>query len=368
VLIKNSCSSLLLGTSMFGAALTDGFAVAVHQLQAAMPLRTLVLWVLMIQLVVLALCTWYAVRLVTRPLARLTTVAEDLGSDMKAKRLTEDGPAELACAARAFNAMQQRIAGYVAERIEILAAVSHDLQTPITRMRLRIELIADEKIQEKFRQDLDAMSALVKEGVTYARTLHGTTEPPRRVDARALLESLISDYEDAGHEVLLEGLIAEPILTRPNALRRILVNLIDNALKFASEVRVRVQMDSGQFVVAILDNGPGISPDQLEAVFKPFYKLEDTECRNPGGSGLGLAIAHQLAKAMDADLSLHNRTEGGLEARLTILMNSRFVSRPFLPPVIAIATRDQGLPPYSRDPRASRPSSCASPCPGGPSL
>jgi signal transduction histidine kinase len=298
--------------------LADGSPVIVDARRVGMPVSNWVMWLLAIQLVVLAVCAWFAVRLVTRPLARLAAAADELGPDLKARTLGEEGPTEVAHAARAFNAMQRRIAGYMAERVEILAAISHDLQTPITRMRLRTEMMDNERDQLKFRQDLDAMNALVREGVTYARTLHGATEPPLRIDADALLESMVADYEDSGRAVRLEGRIDGPIVTRPNALRRILVNLIDNALKFGSDVRVRVQADADRLVVAVLDNGPGIPPDELEAVLKPFYRVESSRNRSTGGTGLGLAIAHQLAMAMGAELSLHNRSEGGLEARVTL--------------------------------------------------
>jgi signal transduction histidine kinase len=298
--------------------LADGSPVIVDARRVGMPVSNWVVWLLLIQLAVLALCAWLAVRLVTRPLARLAAAADELGPDLKARNLEEEGPTEVAHAARAFNAMQRRISGYMAERVEILAAISHDLQTPITRMRLRTEMMDNERDQLKFRQDLDAMNALVREGVTYARTLHGATEPPLRVDADALLESMVGDYEDSGQQVLLEGRIDAPIVTRPNALRRILVNLVDNALKFGSEVRVRVQADADRLVIAVLDNGPGIPPDELEAVLKPFYRVESSRNRSTGGTGLGLAIAHQLAMAMGAELSLQNRSEGGLEARVTL--------------------------------------------------
>lgn len=298
--------------------LADGSPVTVDARRVGMPVSNWVMWLLAVQLAVLAVCAWFAVRLVTRPLARLAAAADELGPDLKSHTLGEEGPTEVAHAARAFNAMQRRIAGYMAERVEILAAISHDLQTPITRMRLRTEMMDNERDQLKFRQDLDAMNALVREGVTYARTLHGATEPPLRIDADALLESMVADYEDSGQAVRLEGRIDRPIVTRPNALRRILVNLIDNALKFGSDVRVRVQADAGRLVVAVLDNGPGIPPDELEAVLKPFYRVESSRNRSTGGTGLGLAIAHQLAIAMGAQLSLHNRSEGGLEARVTL--------------------------------------------------
>ena len=164
--------------------LTDGSTVIVDAKRVGMPVPTWVLLVLAVQLVVLAVCAWHAVRLVTRPLAQLAAAADDLGPDLKARELAEDGPTEVAHAARAFNAMQRRIAGYMAERVEILAAISHDLQTPITRMRLRTDLMDNEKDQAKFRQDLDAMNLLVREGVTYARTLHGTARAALRSRCR----------------------------------------------------------------------------------------------------------------------------------------------------------------------------------------
>ncbi|MDM0065073.1 ATP-binding protein [Variovorax sp. J31P207] len=301
--------------------LSDGSPVVVDAKRVGMPVSNWVMWVLAVQLAVLAFCAWLAVRLVTRPLARLAAAADGLGPDLTARELVEHGPTEVAHAARAFNAMQRRIAGYMAERVEILAAISHDLQTPITRMRLRTELMDNEQDQLKFRQDLDAMHALVREGVTYARTLHGTKEPACRIDADALLESMVADYEDSGQTVVLEGRIGAPIMTRPNALRRILTNLIDNALKFGSEVCLRTRIESGRLMISVLDNGPGIPADQLDAVLKPFYRVEGSRNRGTGGTGLGLAIAQQLATAMSAELKLRNRDEGGLEARLTIDTN-----------------------------------------------
>lgn len=298
--------------------LTDGSEVTVHARRVGMPVSGWVLWMLLGQLAVLAACAWHAMRLVTRPLAQLAAAADGLGPELKTQPLAEEGPTEVAHAARAFNAMQRRIGGYMAERVEILAAISHDLQTPITRMRLRTELMDNERDQAKFRQDLDAMHTLVREGVTYARTLHGATEPPCRIDADALFESMTADYEDVGQPVPIEGRAGAPIVTRPHALRRILMNLIDNALKFGSEVRLRVHAEPDRLTVSVLDNGPGIPPAELEAVLQPFYRVEGSRNRGTGGTGLGLAIAHQLAMAMGAELTLHNRAEGGLEARLTM--------------------------------------------------
>ena len=298
--------------------LSDGSPIVVHARRVEMPVSNWVVWILLVQLVVLAACAWAAVRLVTRPLAQLAAAADELGPDLKARSLDEAGPTEVVRAARAFNAMQRRIAGYMAERVEILASISHDLQTPITRMRLRLDLMDNAQDRAKFRQDLDAMLALVREGVAYARTLHGASEPPVRVDVDALLEAMVADYEDAGEPLQLEGRVGEAIVTRPHALRRILMNLIDNAMKFGSDARIRVAQGADRLVIAVIDSGPGIPHDQLEAVLQPFYRVESSRNRSTGGTGLGLAIAHQLSMAMGATLELRNRGEGGLEARLTI--------------------------------------------------
>jgi signal transduction histidine kinase len=284
-----------------------------------MPLSYWLLVVLAVELVVIAVCAWFALSLATRPLNQLASAADTLGPDMTTTRLPESGPAEVARAAKAFNAMQERIRQYMKERIQILAAISHDLQTPITRMRIRTDLLDDEAERIKFQQDLAEMETLVREGVAYGRTLHGAAEVPRRIDPDALLESLVSDYEDAGAKVTLSGSIGVPIVTRPVALRRILANLLDNAVKFsgAGELITDVSKDR-QISISVLDRGPGIPQDQLEAVFQPFYRGDASGHQRTGGSGLGLAIAKQLALAMNATLELKNRSGGGLEARLVL--------------------------------------------------
>jgi signal transduction histidine kinase len=286
---------------------------------SAIPLSPWLPLVLLGQLLVLGACSWLAVRIATRPLKQLAQAADRLGPDMQATRLEENGPTEVARAAQAFNAMQDRISTYMTERIQILAAISHDLQTPITRMRLRTDLMDDSAQQASLQQDLREMELLVREGVTYARTLHGAVEAPRRIDPDAFLESLVCDYLDAGKTVALHGKLGMTLLTRPQALRRILSNLLDNALKFsgAGELVVETAPD-GRISIAVLDRGPGISVQALEAVFQPFYRLEASRNRDSGGTGLGLAIARQLALAMNATLSLKNRPDGGLEARLVL--------------------------------------------------
>ncbi|CAB3762222.1 sensor histidine kinase [Paraburkholderia humisilvae] len=286
---------------------------------ARIPLSYWLLVVLVIELVVIALCAWLAVRLATRPLNQLAMAADTLGPDMTTTRLPETGPAEVARAAKAFNAMQGRIGQYMKERIQILAAISHDLQTPITRMRIRTDLLDDEAERSKFQQDLTEMETLVREGVAYGRALHGAAEAPRRVDPDALLESLVSDYADAGAKVTLSGSIGAPIVTRPVALRRILANLLDNAVKFSGAGELKADVSNTmQITISVLDRGPGIPPDQLETVFQPFFRLEAEGQPRIGGNGLGLAIAKQLALAMNATLELKNRADGGLEATLVL--------------------------------------------------
>lgn len=271
------------------------------------------------QMALLAACCWIAVRLATRPLLQLAKAADTLGPDMKAERLPEDGPSEVAHAARAFNAMQERIGMYMADRIQILAAISHDLQTPITRMRLRLDLMDDDHEQDKLRQDLLQMEALVREGVVYARTLHGTAEEACRVDVDGLLDTMVCDYLDAGQKVAISGTVGAPLMTRPQALRRVVGNLIDNALKYAGAAEVSVAADQGgNLTIVVADRGPGIPAELLDTVFTPFYRLESSRNRDTGGTGLGLAIARQLTLAMCGELTLRNRDGGGLEATLKV--------------------------------------------------
>lgn len=277
--------------------------------------------VLLLELVVLATCCWLAVRIATRPLKQLANAANALGPDLKAQRLPETGPDEIASAAKAFNAMQDRIAMYTAQRMQILAAITHDLQTPITRMRLRVDMMDDSATGEKLRQDLDEMETLVKEGVAYARALHGTREEAVRIDPDALIGSIVNDYRDAGRPVTVQGCIGRAMTARPKSLKRIVGNLVDNALKYSGEADVVVEvsaMGDGHIRISVLDRGPGIPEESLETVFEPFVRLEASRNRQTGGTGLGLAIARQLAGATNGMLTLINREEGGLEARLVI--------------------------------------------------
>ncbi len=293
--------------------LRDGTPLTIALTPLPMPLADWLVPVFAIQLVVLILFMGAAVRLATRPLAQLARAADHLGPAMTAPALAEDGPLEVAKAAAAFNAMQRRIGAFLAERMQILAAVSHDLQTPITRMRLRADLLDDAVQRDKMLGDLHAMQMLVEEGLAYARDAQGLTEAPCRTNLDALLDSLVYDYTDGCQQVRLSGQLALTLDTRPHALRRIVVNLVDNALKFGSDVEVALRREGRHhYAIAVLDRGPGIDPAQFDAVLQPFYRIDTSRNRDSGGTGLGLAIARQLVTALGGTLRLAARDGGGL--------------------------------------------------------
>lgn len=299
--------------------LSDGSPVTIDVLPALMPLATWLPYVLLAQLGLLVLCTWFAVRLAIRPLLRLASAAEALDPNRKGERLDERGPAEVAHAATAFNAMRDRIAHYLQERVQILAAISHDLQTPITRMKLRAEMAEDGPEKDKLVNDLFEIERLVREGVAYAKSAQGDAEKPARVDLGSFVESLVFDYQDTGKAVTMPGAIDAVVTTRPHALRRILTNLIDNALKFAGAAEVQLEKAAdGKLRILVLDRGPGIPADQLDAVLQPFYRIEQSRSRDTGGTGLGLAIAQQLTEAIGGALRLSNREGGGLAVELML--------------------------------------------------
>lgn len=298
--------------------LGDGTPVTVRLSPPRIVVSGWVLATLAGQLALLGLFTWIAVRLATRPLSALAQAAEALGPELTGKPLPEKGPLEVAHATAAFNAMQRRIADHLAERMQILAAVSHDLQTPITRMRLRADLLDSADLREKLHGDLAAMQALVQQGIAYARSAAAPAESPCRTDLHALLDSLVCDYVDMGHTLRLVGEPAPTIVTRPQALRRLLANLVDNALKFATDAEIAVAGTADGIAIVVRDRGPGIAPGELRAVLQPFYRLEASRNRETGGSGLGLAIADQLATTLGGSLTLANREGGGLEARLLL--------------------------------------------------
>lgn len=301
--------------------LSDGSPLTIDVRPAMAPLSPWLPAVLLGQLALMIACTWLAVRIAIRPLTRLANAVETLDPNAQPINLDESGPTEVVYAARAFNTMQARIAAYLKERMQLLAAISHDLQTPITRMKLRAEFMDDCAEKDKLWNDLSEMEHLVREGVAYARSVHGSTEESRRTNMDSFLESLVFDYQDMGKQVQLVGHSAAVIDTRPHALRRVLVNLTDNALKFAGAAEVHVAADGASLSISVLDRGPGIAEAELAQVLQPFYRVENSRNRDTGGTGLGLAIAQQLAMALGGTLTLSNREGGGLCAELELPIN-----------------------------------------------
>ncbi|KGE67391.1 MULTISPECIES: ATP-binding protein [Pseudomonas] len=299
--------------------LADGSPISIDVRPTMLPVAYWLPVVLVLQLALLLGCTWIAVRLAIRPLTRLARAVETLNPNAHPTPLDENGPTEVAHAAAAFNEMQKRIAEYLKERMQILAAISHDLQTPITRMKLRAEFMEDCAERDKLWSDLGEMEHLVREGVAYARSVHGATEASHRINLDAFLDSLVFDYQDMHKQVSLSGKSAVVLDTRPHALRRVLVNLVDNALKFAGAAQLEVgSTANGELSIKVLDNGPGIAEDELIQVMQPFYRVESSRNRGTGGTGLGLAIAQQLVVAIGGTLTLSNRPEGGLCAQIKI--------------------------------------------------
>lgn len=301
--------------------LKDGQPLTLDVRPSVMPLSPWLPVVLAAQLVLLLLCTWLAVKTAIRPLSRLAHAVDNLDLARPATRLDETGPTEVAYASVAFNSMQGRIAAYVKERVQLLAAISHDLQTPITRMKLRVEFMDASAEKDKLWGDLNEMQHLVKEGVAYARSTEPSSEVQRRVQLASFLESLVFDYTDMGKDVQLISSTDLLLATRPQALRRLLTNLIDNALKFAGAAQVQVvERAPGKQVLQVLDRGPGIPEALLVEVVKPFYRLESSRNRGTGGTGLGLAISAQLAASLGGELRLSNRDGGGLCAEIELAM------------------------------------------------
>lgn len=300
-------------------ALRDGALVTFDSLvspeAAEMPLRFgLTLLVLLGTVVALSLV---AVRWVTGPLSALATAAERLGEDIHRPPLPETGPLEARRAARAFNTMQQRLQRFIADRTRILTAMSHDLKTPITRLRLRTEMLDNDALRAKFAKDLEEMESMVTQTLDFMRDA-SAAEPVQRVDLMALLESLQRDYQDTGNAVEIEGRIAQPFNGRPLSLRRCLTNLLDNAIRYGKRATLRAEEAPEQITIRVLDEGPGMPENEFERAFEPFFRGESSRNRATGGTGLGLGIARNIARAHGGDLELKNRPQGGLEAILSL--------------------------------------------------
>jgi signal transduction histidine kinase len=266
----------------------------------------------MMGLIVLAVSVW-AVRSVTAPLGLMAAAADRLGRDVASTPLAETGTSEMQTAARAFNRMQERLRRLIESRTQMLAALSHDLRTPLTLLRLRAEEVADADERDKMLATIGDMDAMIGTTLAFARD-EVRAEPRRRVDVAALLASVVDDMADAGLPVAMTPAAALAYDCQPGALKRAITNLLDNAVKYGERASVTLARAANAIEIAVDDDGPGIPEDQMAKVFQPFYRVEDSRGRDTGGTGLGLAISQSIVRTHGGELTLANRSGGGLRA------------------------------------------------------
>lgn len=253
----------------------------------------------------------------TRPLRRITDAVSKLSIDARSPPIPEAGPREVRELASSFNAMLARLVDLVERRTRALAAVSHDLRTPLTRLKLRLDEVAGEDLQRSIAADIDEMEQMIEATLAYLKGRE-SNEEPRPIDLVALLQTLVDDARDAGHDAELDSPQTLVITARHLGLKRALSNLIGNALRYATRVRVSVREHSDNLTIHIDDNGPGIPDDKLETVLEPFVRLEDSRNLETGGVGLGLTIAKSNIENEGGTLVLRNRPGGGLSAIITL--------------------------------------------------
>lgn len=265
---------------------------------------------------VLAGSIW-ALRRLTAPYALLANAAERLGRDINAESLPENGPREVRAAAHAFNLMQERLRRFIGDRDQLVAAISHDLRTPVTRLKLRAEFVEDADQRARMLADLDDIEAMTRSVLAFASD---TAQPEAReqIDLISLTESLCSDMPDVTLDLAPDLPPRLKCLAGPVGLRRAIGNLIDNAVKYGGLARVSLLLDAATIRIVVEDDGPGIPQDDMEVVFRPFRRLEASRNRETGGAGLGLTIARSVARAHGGDVILANRPAGGLSAEIVL--------------------------------------------------
>lgn len=276
------------------------------------------IFTLLVMATMIAFFTAWAARRMTAPLGILAEAAERLGRNVEAAPLARSGSVEMARASDAFNQMQFRLRRLIENRTLMLAAISHDLRTQLTLLRLRAEASDESPDRERMLNTIVEMESMLTATLTFARDEAGS-EARKRVDVSALLTSIVDDMADAGLPASL-GHVDETIIIecKPMALRRALTNLIDNAIKYGNAARVVFRAEGDKVAFTIDDDGPGIPIDQLSRVQQPFHRLEESRNRDTGGIGLGLAITASIAEAHGGELRLANRPEGGLSAILVL--------------------------------------------------
>lgn len=281
----------------------------VHLMPSNPPLwRPRTLLRLVVALSVLALVALWAVWRIARPFNQFAEAADRLGRNVAAPGMVEEGPLEFRQAARAFNLMRERIGRFVQDRTQMVAAISHDLRTPITRLRLRVEFVDDDTERARMVADLDEMERMISATLTFAHDSSAKVER-RAVDLASLLQGISEDYAELGNDVTFIG--PDNLVVNINAvsIKRAISNLIENAVKYGNCAIVCLERQGDDAVIRIKDKGPGIDPADRERVFSPFFRLEESRNRATGGSGLGLSIARAAIRAHGGDIILSNASE-----------------------------------------------------------
>ena len=269
-----------------------------------------------VRLTALLAAAWLGARWLAQPMHRLAAAARELGRNINRPPLPETGTVECREASRVFNQMQDRIRQQLQDRDRLVAAVSHDLRTPLTRLRLRAELLDDQEANEEFQRDITEMEAMIQDTLDYLRgQVQGT--PMVRVQVQALLQSVVDDHALSGVEIPLRG-TARPIQAQPGPLRRCVDNLIGNALRYGGSAEVLLEDGPQGVRITVRDHGPGLPDAALQQVMQPFVRMEASRHRHHGGVGLGLSIARDIALRHHGLLTLHNAEDGGLCAVLEL--------------------------------------------------
>ncbi|MBT3549778.1 MAG: HAMP domain-containing protein [Rhodospirillaceae bacterium] len=264
---------------------------------------------------ILILIAVLMVRRVTRPMARLAEAAERLGRGEAVTALPEDGPSDIQGTTRAFNAMTERLERFVSDRARMLAAITHDLRTPITSLRLRAEMVDDEEARTRMLETLEEMQELTEAALDYARE-DAVREDTRSVDISALIDSLCDDLQNMGLDISFYEAERLVVRCRPAALRRAIRNVAENAIRYGNRAILSLAENAQRISVYVDDFGPGIPEAEREKIFEPFVRLESSRSKETGGIGLGLAIARSVLRGHGGDIEIEDRREGG--ARFTL--------------------------------------------------
>ncbi|HEX6859324.1 MAG TPA: ATP-binding protein [Caulobacteraceae bacterium] len=275
-----------------------------------------ILLTLLLSVLAVAPLAWWFARRLSAPIVAFAGAAERLGRDPRAPPLSLPGSGEVQAAVAAFNGMQERLRRYVEDRTAMVGAIAHDLRTPLTRMRFRIEG-APEELRAKLAQDIDQMEAMVSAALGF---VHDATHAAERtkLELASLVETVFDEAAETGADAAIEPGERIVIEGDPLALRRLVANLVDNAVKYGGRARGRVFRKGDHAIIEVDDDGPGIPAGEMERVFEPFFRGEPSRNRETGGAGLGLAVVRALARAHGGDVTLHNRPQGGLTARVSL--------------------------------------------------